>query len=256
MGIFFSRVWLHELTLQGIMAVNRVTLNGSRPRFVTDVMGNEPSCATQGICRPDTCAARLSSSNSTGHLEDRQVHRNDQTTDSGPEEEHQQRLHHGGQSADCVINFIIERGFARARAVREMNQRHEPDEDAGPEEATATGADEPAATPRYAPPRTMNTFEALARRVAGILAFVAGTYAFFYIWDDNSTEMVESVTNQLLDVMVILFIGYIIYHAFRIWIDNKIAEEQGEMAEGELGDEGSGSSASRSVPSIQPRERS
>lgn len=107
MGIFFFRVWLHELTLKGIMAVNWVALNGSRPRFVTDVMGNEPSCATQDICRPDTCAARLSSTNSTGHLEDRQVHRNDQTTDSGAEEEHQQGFHHGRQVADRIINFII-----------------------------------------------------------------------------------------------------------------------------------------------------
>jgi small-conductance mechanosensitive channel len=45
--------------------------------------------------------------------------------------------------------------------------------------------------------------------------------------------------------MVIIFIGYIIYNAFRIWIDNKIADEQGDMEEGELGDEGGGSSATR-----------
>ena len=107
MGNFFFRVWLHELTLKGMMAVNRVALNGSGPGLVPDGMGNGPGCATQDICRPDTCAARLSSTNSTGHLEDRQVHRNDQTTDSGAEEEHQQGLHHGRQVADRIINFII-----------------------------------------------------------------------------------------------------------------------------------------------------
>jgi small-conductance mechanosensitive channel len=140
-----------------------------------------------------------------------------------------------------VINFFIERFFARTRAIREMNEA-----DARGEEPEYDSADEEAQPARrlYVP-TTMNTFEALARRVAGILAFVAGTYAFFYIWDNDSTQMVESFTNRLLDVMVILFIGYIIYHAFRIWIDNKIAEEQGDAEEGELGDEGGGSSASR-----------
>jgi len=44
---------------------------------------------------------------------------------------------------------------------------------------------------------------------------------------------------------VIIFVGYVVYHAFRIWIDNKIAEETGDEKEVELGDEGGGSSASR-----------
>ena len=144
-----------------------------------------------------------------------------------------------------VINFFIERCFARARAIREMNDAKARGQDLGEE---AVGVDiEPETQNSFAvfQPKAMTTFEALAQRVAGILAFVAGTYAFFYIWDNDSTEMVESFTNRLLDVMVILFIGYIVYHVFRIWIDNKIAEEQGDLAEGELGDEGGGSSASR-----------
>ena len=91
----------------------------------------------------------------------------------------------------------------------------------------------------------MNSFEELARRVAGILAFVAGAYAFFYIWDNDSARMVETYADRLLDVMVILFFGYVIYHAFRIWIDSKIAEEAGDEVEAELGDEGGGSSATR-----------
>ncbi len=139
-----------------------------------------------------------------------------------------------------VINFFIERSFARARAIREMNEAKAYDG----EPSDAPESVVPDSAPVHQP-KGMNTFEALARRVAGILAFVAGTYAFFYIWDNDSTQMVESYTNRLLDVMVILFIGYIVYHAFRIWIDNKIAEEQGDAEEGELGDEGGGSSASR-----------
>lgn len=141
-----------------------------------------------------------------------------------------------------VINFGIERGFARARAMRALNQSYpqsESEADDNPDEAAQTQENA-----RYAP-RGMRTYEELAQRVAGIVAFVAGAYAFFYIWDNNSTQMVESFANRLLDVMVILFIGYVVYHAFRIWIDNKIADELGDITEGELGDEGSGSSASR-----------
>jgi small-conductance mechanosensitive channel len=45
---------------------------------------------------------------------------------------------------------------------------------------------------------------------------------------------------------VILFLGYIVFHAFRIWVDTKLREEQGDKPEeAELGDEGGASSASR-----------
>jgi small-conductance mechanosensitive channel len=57
--------------------------------------------------------------------------------------------------------------------------------------------------------------------------------------------MGETVADRLLDILVIVFLGYIVFQAFRIWIDGKIAEEQGDEEEAELGDEGGGSSASR-----------
>ncbi|UWR21960.1 mechanosensitive ion channel family protein [Sulfitobacter sp. S190] len=206
-----------------------------------------------------------------------------------------------------VINFVIERGFARARAVRILRaeqaereaaeqsrlqevaraqrelQEDGPDEDADP--TGALEADSPAGPlkDRIEPaqpveiaatdalssdeidarshqlmadraraaeiagnaPRVLNSYEDLARRVAGILAFVAGAYAFLNIWENESTRMVANTTNRLLDVIIIMFIGYIVYHLFRIWIDTKIAEESGDDEEGELGDEGGGSSASR-----------
>ncbi|WP_187429390.1 hypothetical protein ROLI_031690 [Roseobacter fucihabitans] len=138
-----------------------------------------------------------------------------------------------------VINFTIERSFQRARALRDLNLGQVPDEAMTQEEITPQEI--AALRPRHA----LNTFEALARRVAAILAFVAGTYAFFYIWDENSTQMVEGVTTQLLDIMVICFLGYIVYHTFRIWIDNKIAEEQGDMIEEDVGGDGGGTGASR-----------
>ncbi|APE45509.1 mechanosensitive ion channel protein MscS [Sulfitobacter alexandrii] len=165
-----------------------------------------------------------------------------------------------------VINYVIERTFARARAIRRMNEKLAEEETQEAELASAAkgegnGAEEERLEGELARTRAavaeeearlgtmhqqhLNTFEALAGRVAGILAFVAGIYAFFYIWDNEGAQMVESYADRFLDVLVILLIGYVIYHAFRIWIDNKIAEEAGEETEVELGDEGGGSSASR-----------
>ncbi|WP_300018277.1 mechanosensitive ion channel family protein [uncultured Roseobacter sp.] len=139
-----------------------------------------------------------------------------------------------------VINYLIERSFQRARALRELNEAQVED-NLTPEETAELEEEVRQLRPRHA----LNSFEALARRVAGILAFVAGVYAFFYIWDNNSAEMVESAATQLLDIMVIIFIGYIVYHAFRIWIDNKILEEQGDVSEEDLGGDGGGTGASR-----------
>lgn len=198
-----------------------------------------------------------------------------------------------------VVNYVIERGFARARVVRLLREKQVeqeskeqarlereaqerlmlredgPDPDLDPNAAleadTAAGplgarvepalatvkptvADlteaehdmlSAAAEERGQPVRVLKSFEALARRVAGILAFVAGAYAFFYIWDNDSAQMVESIFDRLLDLMVIVFIGYIVYHAFRIWIDTKIEEESEDQIEAEPGDEGGASSASR-----------
>ena len=167
-----------------------------------------------------------------------------------------------------AANFMIERSFARARALRRMNAvlaeeeateaalaeaKNEPGLNAVGEVERLTeelektrenvaDVEETAAIAHYQP---INTFEALARRVAGILAFVAGVYAFFYIWDNDSARMVESYADRLLDVMAVIFIGYVVYHAFRLWIDSKILDEVGEEEVGELGDEGGGSSASR-----------
>ncbi|MEM6304761.1 MAG: mechanosensitive ion channel family protein [Pseudomonadota bacterium] len=162
-----------------------------------------------------------------------------------------------------IINYFIERSFARARAMQRLNALSAEEEAEAAalaaaresEEAAQLAeelahtredlAEEEARAAALGARQPLNSFEALARRVAGILALVAGTYAFFYIWDDDSTEMVESVADRGLDIMAVVFIGYVVFHAFRIWIDGKIAEETGDEEEAELGDEGGGSSASR-----------
>ncbi|WP_299028153.1 mechanosensitive ion channel family protein [uncultured Sulfitobacter sp.] len=196
-----------------------------------------------------------------------------------------------------VVNYVIERGFARARVLRLLREKQaemeiaeqerlerealarkmlredgpDPDPDTALEGDTPAGPlaerIEPAqsvkaptaadltqaehdmlsatAEEHGQPVRVLNSFEALARRVAGILAFVAGAYAFFYIWDNDGARMVESVLDRVLDIIIIIFIGYVVYHAFRIWIDTKIAEETDDEITAEPGDEGSASSASR-----------
>ncbi len=136
-----------------------------------------------------------------------------------------------------VINYFIERSFARARAVREMNDALDEMDLVDAEASLPDGV-------RDLRP-TITTFEGLARRIAGILAFVAGSYAFVQIWQPDTGMVGETLIDRSLDVIVILFLGYIIYNVFRIWIDTKIAEEQGDAPEAELGDEGGGSSASR-----------
>lgn len=132
-----------------------------------------------------------------------------------------------------LINYFIDRWFARRRAMDLANQMAE-DED-----ADAVAVEEMPMRPQ------MRTFEDLARRVAGILAFIAGLYAFADMWNPGNSMVSNNSAEQIIDMLAILFLGYIAYHAFRIWIDAKIQEEQGDAPEAELGDEGGGSSASR-----------
>ncbi|ASM71080.1 MULTISPECIES: mechanosensitive ion channel domain-containing protein [Roseobacteraceae] len=154
-----------------------------------------------------------------------------------------------------VINYLIETYFERARQIEMMNAQTDPTfaqttDDTGDETSEAE-VDHP--KPPFVPRHVMHTYEQLARRVSGILAFVAGSYALLLIWG-NASDMVEGniFGQSLLDIMVIIFIGYIIYHAFRIWIDRKIADEQGDEMEAELGDEGGGASSATRLATLLP----
>ena len=134
-----------------------------------------------------------------------------------------------------AINFLIERYFDRRMSVERLNA----------ELAAADAEEDGAPAGPIAPRPRITTYEDLARRVAGIIAFVAGAYALLRIWDPGNAVLSESIVGRLLDVTTILFIGYIVYTFFRIWIDSRIAEESVTEAEVELGDEGGGSTASR-----------
>jgi small-conductance mechanosensitive channel len=88
-------------------------------------------------------------------------------------------------------------------------------------------------------------FEDLARRVAGILAFLVGAYALVMVWNPEAAWMTSKAAERMGDVVVILFLGYVVYHAARVWIDSKIDKERGDVTESELGDEGGAGGASR-----------
>ncbi len=186
----------------------------------------------------------------------------------------------------AIINYVIERAFAKAREARKISHKMEKADQADDEMVVKGGENDPAdggvaleqTNPGEAQPQEsggeqsqsgdaqaeshdeetelekpknpaahpLANFEDLARRVSGILAFVAGFWAFIEIWGGNMSMVRASVIERGLDIIVILFIAYIVYHSFRIWIDSKIAEEQGDAPEvEELGGEGGGEGASR-----------
>ncbi|RLJ98909.1 mechanosensitive ion channel domain-containing protein [Ruegeria conchae] len=137
-----------------------------------------------------------------------------------------------------AMNYLLERYFDRNRQIAELNT--EADEaEVGEAAALVT----PEAEKRK---HAILTYEDLARRVAGILAFVVGLYALVVIWNPQANWSDDLPIERALDVMVILFIGYILFHFFRVWIDSKIAEEVDDgAADAELGDEGGEGGQSR-----------
>ncbi|UWS09779.1 mechanosensitive ion channel domain-containing protein [Phaeobacter inhibens] len=137
-----------------------------------------------------------------------------------------------------IINYVIERFFNRSQRRVLVESGPTSDED----DADYEG-DEAEIAPK--PRHPIATFEDLARRIAGILAFTVGFFAMVAIWNPEAAWMENSRLDRMSDIIVILFIGYIVYHIARIWIDSKIDEEVGDMPVGELGDEGGAGGASR-----------
>ncbi|MFC3614420.1 mechanosensitive ion channel family protein [Lutimaribacter marinistellae] len=127
-----------------------------------------------------------------------------------------------------VLNYAVERYFER-RAIRRGRQQVLTD---GIGTEMATG-------------HPIRSFQDLARRIAGIVAFTVGAYALLAIWYPDAALSEDTPLRTALDVLVIVLIGYVLFHLFRIWIDDKIAEEQSEVTEAELGDEGGEASQSR-----------
>lgn len=132
--------------------------------------------------------------------------------------------------------------------------------DAGGEADENEGDDEgggfvpqPKAPPRPPGSRSsMRTFEDLARRVASLFALGAAAWALTYLWGGREAFAPGAPLDTLQGVIDILFIGYVSYHAVRIWIDQRIEAEGGEDIAAEPGDEGGGLNAASRLATLLP----
>ncbi|MEM0945668.1 MAG: mechanosensitive ion channel family protein, partial [Pseudomonadota bacterium] len=167
----------------------------------------------------------------------------------------------------AASSYVIERVFTQRRAIAEENARAEAarlaqeaaaeeakqaepgfgssgDADDDGDEESATKAD--VVLPRLRPGASMRTFEDLARRIASLFAVGAGAWALLYYWGGSEIFAENGIFGLAEDLIDILFIGYIAYHAARIWIDQKIAEEGIDETESSpLDGEGGGAGATR-----------
>lgn len=99
---------------------------------------------------------------------------------------------------------------------------------------------------------TLDSYEALARRVAGILAAAAGVAVTLSVW--NVPRMHGDAAGRLISIMTVCLIGYVAYHAVRIGIDRRITEE-GPVPSTVPGDEGSGHGSASRLATLLPLVR-
>ncbi len=90
----------------------------------------------------------------------------------------------------------------------------------------------------------MHTMEDLARRVASLFALGAFVYVLTLFWFGLGALSNNPWVGTLLELLQVAFLGYIAFHATRIWLDRKIEDEGGDVALSP-GDEGGGAGASR-----------
>ncbi|MEP2716065.1 mechanosensitive ion channel family protein [Pseudophaeobacter sp.] len=145
-----------------------------------------------------------------------------------------------------VINYGIE-AYAQRRRLPEVLDPLPTagEEGTGEDGAVAEISEEEIKAMAQSQGYQLSSYEDLARRVAGILAFLVGAYALVMVWNPEAKWMTTTAAERAFDVVVILFMGYVVYHTARIWIDSKIDEEVGDVQEAELGDEGGHGGASR-----------
>lgn len=176
----------------------------------------------------------------------------------------------------AVTVYIVERIFKRYRQIRVLNEASEAAdrfEDISADklairtvlEDVGDGDDEGGAGPARMTEQPsgmgggrkgMQTFEDLARRIASLFALGAGVYLMIRIWVGPEAFVEGSVADIVQDLIDVAFVGYIIYHAIRIWIDQKIAEETVHDVEAEPGDEGGAGAAASRLGTLLPLFRS
>ncbi|MEM7498790.1 MAG: mechanosensitive ion channel family protein [Pseudomonadota bacterium] len=183
----------------------------------------------------------------------------------------------------AVVIYAVERVFDRQRRLREVNARAAARAEAAVAEArereaiaseawNSDGADidddgdeegggrrsapgapadamqaEGDLSPVSPPGAGMRNFEDLARRVASLLALGVGAWLFVWYWGGREMFAESAAFGVAEDVIDILFVGYIAFHAARIWLDQKIRDEGGDedMAGAVLDGEGGGAGATR-----------
>ena len=102
----------------------------------------------------------------------------------------------------------------------------------------------------------MRTYRDLAGRVASLLALGVAGYVLIRIWAGPAAFAETAPLGILEDLVDILLIGYVGYHAARIWLDRRIADEGVDEVAAKPGDEGGGASASSRLGTLLPLLRS
>lgn len=172
----------------------------------------------------------------------------------------------------ATVSYSIEWAFSRRRMIAALNaeadavaaaeqraarlaaagaQAGGPHHDGG--EAGEEGGAGPATPPPARPMAgyRMRTMEDLARRVASVLAVIAGAWSLLWTWD-AAQPMEEGWSKAVLDIAVVGFIGYVLFHMVRIGIDQRLEEEGAFDTAPEPGDEGGGAAASSRLATLLP----
>ena len=152
----------------------------------------------------------------------------------------------------AIVGYLIERIFQRQRLVEEYQARmaeeresQTPSQDPEMVEIGEAETDEGDEFSPFLHTHKMRTFEDLSRRVANLLAIMAAAWAITRIWHIDLSMMSNSAFSRSYDLAIVVFIGYVIYHFVRIWIDQRIIEEGGDEIEVAPGDEGGAGGTSR-----------
>ena len=156
--------------------------------------------------------------------------------------------------------YVIERVFARQRQIDALNAAERTamggedaawhdsggddtgetasDDEGGPQERIQLSAIPGAGGPG------MHTMEDLARRVASLFAFGTFVYTLTLFWAGSGFLTGNPWVGTAFEILQVAFLGYIVFHATRIWLDRKIEDEGGDISLSP-GDEGGGAGASR-----------
>jgi len=105
--------------------------------------------------------------------------------------------------------------------------------------------------PRHAGHR-MRSYQDLAKRVASLFALGAAFWSLARFWGGPEIFAQDGLLDRIQDVIDILLLGYIVFHAVRIWIDRRIEEEGGEAFAAEPGDEGGGAASASRIATLLP----